>query len=373
MVTAKKKSNTPVKKTVKVAAIVSICMLVLGLLANYIYFNVAIRVPDLPKPPLKELATARGVELGVLTYPRHLKDDVFREVLLSQYRVVTSDAEIHWDKLRPTPEKYDFSQIDQLVGFAAKHDMKVQAHHLVWNEDDSLPKWLKNGQYTKDQLYEIMESHINTVVGRYKGRVSDWSVVNEHFTRVLGTYNLDNWWSEQFDNNTEYIDKAFSWARQADPAAILLLNDFNNETKTKVSDLQYDYMKSAKERGVPIDGIGMQMHLDATRPPNKDAMVANMKRFGELGYKVYITEFDISSSTVKGDLDYKHELEARITKDVVRACVESNVCVGLVNFGMTDITKFQSFTHSRQRSNLLTKRFQPKPAFYSFRDAWLLR
>ncbi len=354
-------------------SIVFICLAGISLLAgaaNYAYYRALRQAPKLPKPSLRELASARRVKLGVLTYPRHLSDPVFQEILTSQYSEIVSDAEIHWDKLRPSRDRYDFSQIDTLVAYAQQHNMSVQAHHLVWNENDSLPKWLKNGHYGQQELLQIMQDHITTVVGRYKGRVTEWSVVNEHFTRTAHTYGLDNWWAEQFGNTTDYIDKAFIAARQADPQAVLLLNDFNNETENDISNAQLAYMKLARTRGVPIDGVGMQMHLDATQPPNRLAMVRNMQRFKASGFKVYITEFDISSSNVSGSLADKQQLEAQITSDVVRACVDSQACSGLVNFGMTDITKFQSFTHARQRSNLFTKRFQPKPAFYAFRAAW---
>ena len=339
----------------------------------YLYPRYVGAASDLPAPPLKDLAVSDGIQLGTLVHADWLQRKPFEQILSSQFNLVTSDKELHWDKLRPTPNSYNFKPVDELVAYAQAHDMAVQGHHLVWNEDDSLPKWLKNGNYSQAQLYDLMHQHISTVVGHFKGKISEWTVVNEPFTRSVHTYGLDNWWGDHLGGGFDYIDQAFTWTHAADPQAKLILNDFNNETINPISDAQYAYMQAARTRHVPIDGIGMQMHLDASQPPSEAAMITNMQRFGKLGYKVYITEFDINAMTVKGSADYKKQLEARITADVVRACVESHDCVSLNIFGITDRKNVVSFTHPKNRDSLFTSTYAPKPAFYSFRNAWSSR
>lgn len=337
---------------------------------NYFYPRYFAASPQLPGPPLKDLAASRGVELSVLVKPNWLQRKPFEGIVGTQFSSVTSDGELHWDKLRPSPAAYNFTAMDKIVAYAQDHHMAVQGHHLLWDEADSLPEWLKNGNYSQSQLMGLIQDHISTVVSHYKGKVSEWTVVNEPFTRAKHTYGLDYWWGDHLGNNTNYIDKAFTWAHVADPNAKLILNDFNNETENDTSDAQYSYMKSAKDRGVPINGIGMQLHIDASKPPNKDAMVKNMKRFGDIGYSVFVTEFDISSVSVKGTSEFKNNLEAKITANVVEACVESKNCVSIDLFGITDRKNVVSFTHYKQRSNLFTEKYQPKPAFYTFRSAW---
>lgn len=329
--------------------------------------------PQLPEPTLKDLAAVHGIELGMLTPPDHLDREPFVELLTSQYSVVTTDGELHWDTFRPSPDEYDFDDVDKIVDFAARNGMPVQAHHLVWDEEDAQPEWLKRGDFSKQQLRDIMRTHIEAVVGRYKGRVAEWTVVNEPFSRAQGLYGLDDWWGSRF-GDTSYIDDAFRWARQADPSATLILNDFANETATRVADAQYEYVKAAKARGVPIDAVGMQLHIDAAYPPDRAAMIRNMQRFAALGTPVYVTEFDINSSKVKGNAAYKAQLEARIAADAVRACIESKNCVSFTVFGMTDVAGIAKlYAYNKKRSYLFTSRYEPRPMFYGFRDAWLQR
>lgn len=365
-IVAKHKPKTTILRVLAVfgAAVLIVC---LGLVAWFW----SIRAPNLPEPSLKVLAAQHGVQLGMLAQPEQLTEPAFGGVLTSQYSMITSDGQIHWDKFRPSPTAYDFAPMDKEVAFAQAHNMTVQGHHLVWDEEDSLPKWLKSSDYSHEQLMDILHEHIATTVGRYKGRVTEWSVVNEPFSRMQHVFGLKAWWAENLGNNTEYIDQAFRWARQADPDAKLILNDFYNEAESPVSNAMYEYMKSAKARGVPIDGIGLQMHVDLAHPPNKDAIVRNMQRFGKLGYKVYMTEFDFRYNTTNKKIEERTMLETRLARDVVHACVEAGNCVSLTVFGMADQNSFARWlTHGRYRSYLFTSRYQPKPAFDAFRKAW---
>lgn len=321
---------------------------------------------------MQALAAGRGVKLGMLTQPKHLDRQPFVDVLTSQYSLLTTDGEMHWDTFRPTAEEYDFDDVDRLVDFAERNNMEVEGHHLVWDEEDAQPDWLKDGTHSRQQLREIMRSHIMAVAGRYKGRIDAWSVVNEPFSRAQGIFGLQAWWADKLGGGTDYVDDAFIWAREADPQATLILNDFYNETATSVARAQYDYVKSAKSRGVPIDAVGMQMHIDAAYPPKKADMVWNMRRFAELGTPVYITEFDINSSKVEGSAAYKAQLEARIAADVVRACIESQNCVSFTVFGMTDVTGIPKlYAYNRARSYMFSDQYEVKPMFHGFRQAWL--
>jgi len=351
-------------------ALTGLIVAVVGVSSFGAYPYAFVSAPKLPTPPLKDLAAAHGVELAVLTTPGSLDRKPFVDVLTSQFSEITTDGTLHWDKLRPAPDKYDFAAADKVVDFAVRNHLPVQAHHLIWDESDSLPAWLKDGNYTPQQLRDIMREHIKTVVGHYKGKVTEWSVVNEPFTRAQHIYNLDSWWADHLGGGTGYIDDAFRWAREADPKAKLILNDFRNETASSISDAQYDYVKAAKARGVPIDGVGIQLHVDAARPSDKAAMIRNMQRFMALGTPVYVTEFDVNSTRVKGNAAYRSEVEARVTADAIGACVESKSCASFTVFGMTNVAGFAKFTvYNRARSYLFTSRYQPRQMYYSFRNA----
>ena len=329
-------------------------------------------MPNLPTPPLKDLARQQGVELGVLANPDRIDDRVYPDLISSQFGFVTIDGGIHFADVQPEQGKYDFSKADRVVDFAEKNSMPVQLHHLIWGDDSRLPGWLTEDDFTKQELEDIQRDHIETIVKRYKGRVQEYTVSNEAFTENQHVYGLTDWWADKTGNNLEHIDKYFRWAHEADPAAVLILNDFNNETKNSVSDAMYEYIKGAKARGVPVGGIGMQMHIDASRPPQKQQVIDNMNRFGDLGLPVYVTEFDIDTNAVDGDTEYKQQLESRLMHDMTRACIESETCVSFTVFGVTrknDFLKMIGRTNSRDY--MFDSRYQPRPSFYAFREAWL--
>jgi len=361
----KAKKNQPKKiKSVFIGAAI------VGLLAlAYWYFS--LRVPDLPAPPLKDLAANHKVDLGIHVDAERLDDRVYPEIVSSQFGFVNIDGGAHFMDVQPARGQYDFSKSDKIVEFAEEHDMPVQLHHLVWGDDSRLPSWLLQGDFSDEEIREILKDHITTIVKHYKGRVGEYTVVNEAFTEDQNIYGLNDWFADRIGNDPRNLDDYFIWAHQADPEAKLILNDFYNEEKNSVSDAMYDYLKGAKARGVPIDGIGMQLHVDASRPPNKQAVIDNMNRFGDLGIPVYITEFDVNSNSVEGSSDYKKQLEAQITYDMARACIESRACVSFIVFGVSsknDLIK--KITNTNSRDYMFDSRYRPRPSFFSFRRAW---
>ncbi len=344
---------------------------VVVILITFLYWYFSVSAPDLPAPPLKDLATAHDIALGTRVEASRLSEKPYTDIIKSQYSFVTIDGEAQWNTLRPSPTTYNYTKINKVMAFAKANDMPVQIHHLVWGEKNFLPNWLKSGNYTQAQLLNILHQDISTVVGHYKGQVAEWTVVNEAFTRSQHIYGLDDWWADHIGEGTTYIDDSFIWAHQADPKAKLLLNDFDNETENSVSNAEYNYVKGALARGVPIEGIGMQMHINAADPPSVTAVIQNMQRFKALGLPVYVTEFDVNINSVKGTNTYKNQLESQINYNMVRACIESESCVSFDEFGTTDkdnLLKWLGGTDSH--SYLFDSRYRPTPAFYAFRQAW---
>lgn len=330
--------------------------------------------PPLPKPPLKELAQRQGLQIGAYAARDFLPDRPYKEILTSQFEYLIIDGLPNWTyedgALRPAPNQYDFSRIDEILKFAQENQMPVRMHHFVWGEKLWLPDWLKNGNYSKDNLLKLIEEHIKTLGQRYQGQVREWTVVNEPFTRKLGINKLDEWWGERLGE--EYIDKSFIWAKQADPNAVLLLNDFGNETKNPVSNLMYDYVKRALAKGIPIDGIGMQMHIAGNSPPSKEDVVSNMRRFADLGLKIYVTEFDVNLHDLYLTEVEEFKIQAKIYKDMLGACLEvgRDICP---NFGLLGITDKQSWYRGLGIYDAaplsFDKDYRPKPAFFSLREA----
>ena len=331
--------------------------------------------PSLPTPPLKSLAANHSVELGNFAMSSYLNDQRYSSILSSQFNLALIDNTPNWyftdGGLRPGPTTYNFKTMNKVVAYGQNHNMRLQAHHLVWGEEKWLPDWLKNGHYTSSQLLGLMHDHINTVAGRYKGQIQEWTVVNEAFTRQQHLYGLHDWWADSI-GSTDYIDQAFIWAHQADPHAKLILNDFDNEHFNSVSNAMYDYIKSAKARGVPIDGIGMQMHIDGTHPPLMNEVTQNMQRFGQLGIKVYVTEFDVNMSAVPAPDTVKDTIEAGIYYEMMRACIDAGDCHSFSSLGITDKETWYNYmgpTTADARPLMFDANYNPKPAFYAFRNA----
>lgn len=339
----------------------------------YAYGKNEPRTPDLPQPPLKQIAREKNFELGNHAILNRLREKPYAELLDSQFTFVLADNTPNWyftdGGLRPGPSTYNFKQMDEVMRFAEDRDLPVQAHHYLWGEEKWLPEWLKNGDYSRDQLYEYIDDHIETVGSKYKGRVREWTVVNEAFTRGQNMYGLHDWWKDA-TGSQEYIDRAFIAARKADPNSKLILNDFQNEAKNDISDAMYDYASKALKRGVPIDGIGMQMHIDGTHPPVKDEVISNMKRFGELGLDVYVTEFDVNMNDVKAEAGSKDAIAGDIYYDMLRACIESEYCNSFAILGITDReTWYNHLGLPDPRPLPFDREYQPKPAYYSLRRA----
>jgi endo-1,4-beta-xylanase len=194
-------------------------------------------------------------------------------------------AEIH-----PEIDRYNFTQADEFVQFGVDNNMTITGHCLIWHSQ--LPRWFcvdENGEnVTPEVLKERMKEHIYTVVGRYKGVIKGWDVVNEAILED-GSYRKSKFYEILGE---EFIPLAFQYAHEADPEAELYYNDYNEwypeKRKTVVR-----MIKTIKERGLRIDGIGMQGHVGMTSPTIEEYQ-ATIDDYVNAGVKVLVTELDMS-------------------------------------------------------------------------------
>jgi len=361
------------QKYLKLPLLLPVIVMIILLTSVVINEHYRVTTPKLPNPPLKTLAAKHDIQLGNFAIPSRLGEAPYVDILTQQFNLALVDNQPNWHftdvDLRPSPTTFNFSRVDQVVNFAVAHHMAIQMHHYIWGEEKWLPDWLKNGNYDKQQLLDIIQNHILTMGRRYAGKVQEWSVVNEAFSRGLHMFGLHDWWADHVGDQS-YIDKSFIWARQADPHSKLILNDFDDEGINDVSNAMYAYIKDAKSRGIPIDGIGMQMHIDGTHPPTKDEVVSNMKRFGALGVQVYVTELDVNMSDVQAPDADKDKIEANIYYEMARACIESKVCPSFSILGVTDKETWYNYLGvPNPRPLPFDKNYKPKPAYYSLRNA----
>lgn len=336
--------------------------------------NTTDQMYTLPEPSLKKLAQDHSIEIGNFAIRNLMNEPNYKTILTTQFDLALLDNTPNWyftdGGLRPSATEYNFIHMDEVVNYAETNGMKMQAHHLLWGEEKWLPDWLKNGNYSKEQLDNLMHDHIQTVAGRYNGRIQQWTVVNEAFSRGQNINGLRDWWGDA-TGGKDYIDSAFIWARQADPNAVLILNDFGNETQNSVSDEMYTYIKNARQRGVPIDAIGMQMHIDGNNPPSKESVMENMERFNDIGISVYVTEFDVTMNNVPGSKKQKEQKQAQIYYDMLRACLETDGCKSFALLGVTDKETWYNYMDGVKDPMPLPfdEKYAPKPAFDAMRKA----
>ena len=210
-------------------------------------------------------------------------------IIEAQFSTISPENALKWDRIHPKPDTYDFTLADQYVAFGEKHHMFIVGHCLVWH--NQVPEWVfrneKGELVDRETLLKRLHDHIDTVVGRYKGRVQSWDVVNEALNED-GTLRQSLWLKIIGE---DYIAKAFQYAHEADPQAQLTYNDYSleNEPKRKGA---LALIAKLKAQGVPVTSVGIQGHDNLTWPTIEDED-ATISALGKLGVKVAITELDI--------------------------------------------------------------------------------
>jgi endo-1,4-beta-xylanase len=234
----------------------------------------------------------RGAFLvGAAIAPKQFEEqDVANAALVKrEFNTISPENVLKWVIVHPQPDHYDFAPADKYVAFGERNGMFIIGHTLVWHSQ--VPGWVFQdapGQpLTRDALLARMKDHIQTVVGRYKGRIKGWDVVNEALNED-GTLRQTPWMKII---GPDYIAKAFEYAHEADPAAELYYNDYNLDYAKK-RDGAVRLVKSLLDRGIPVRAIGSQEHLKLTTPTAAE-VDSSIRAFAALGVKVNMTELDI--------------------------------------------------------------------------------
>ncbi|WP_329230296.1 endo-1,4-beta-xylanase [Streptomyces canus] len=309
--------------------------------------------------PLRDLAAAKGKVMGTAVTGSKLTG-TYGDLAGAQFNSLTPGNAMKWGSVEPTRGSYNWAEADQIVNFAEAHGQQVRGHTLLWHNQN--PSWLTNGTWTAAQLSQLMNDHIALEVGRYKGRLAAWDVVNEPFNED-GTYRQTLWYNGL---GTGYIAQALTAARAADPAARLYINDYNVEGVNAKSTALYNLVKSLKEQGVPIDGVGLQAHLIVGQVPS--TLQQNIQRFADLGVDVAITELDIRMALPSDST--KLAQQAADYKAVMNACVAVARCAGVTVWGFTDSDSWVPSTFPGQgAATPYDENYAPKPAYYAIAEA----
>ena len=210
-------------------------------------------------------------------------------LIASQFNAVSPENVLKWESVEPRPGVFAFDGPDKYVSFATSHGIVAIGHTLVWH--NQTPKWVfedgKGGPASRDTLIARMRSHIMTVVGRYRGRIRGWDVVNEAITED-GSMRQSPWMRII---GPDYVEMAFRFAHEADPAAELYYNDFSVEGAAKREGI-IRLVKSLEAKGVAITAVGMQEHqkLDWPTPQAVDSAITEI---AATGVRIVVTELDV--------------------------------------------------------------------------------
>jgi endo-1,4-beta-xylanase len=273
------------------------------------------------------------VQLGaaVSTDPFLFDPDPRYRGTLAAYDSITAETAMKISALQPQRGQFDFTVADALVAFAEANGQQVFGHTLSWCADSTLPGWLRNGTWTRNQLLTVLQNHITTVMGRYGGRVTAWDVVNEALNED-GT-RRDCLWQRVIGD--DWVEQAFHFARAADPTAKLYYNETRADVQNPKHEATLALVQDFRARGVPIDGVGLQFHLNNPLP-SQAQMEESLRRVGELALEAHISELDVPVWNFGGTQERKFARQAEVYRAIATACQAQQACVRITTWGFTD-------------------------------------
>ena len=311
---------------------------------------------------LRSLAQVHNMQVGAAVQAGLLATNPrYAETLRCEFSMLVPENAMKFEHVHPGRDRYDFSTADAIVDFAEANGMQVRGHTLVWHSQ--LPDWLTEGNWTRDELIKILQEHIMTVVGHYQGRIVAWDVVNEAVDD--GGSLRDTFWLQGIGE--DYIKLAFCWAHEADPEALLFYNDYGGEGLEPKSDTIYELIQSLLDEGVPIHGVGLQMHLSLDSYPKAQDVATNLNRLSVLGLEAHITEMDVRIQ--QPVTEEKLNEQARVYRDMLQVCLSAQNCRAFVLWGVTDHYSWVPlFFPGYQAALIFDENCDPKPAYYALTD-----
>jgi endo-1,4-beta-xylanase len=359
---------------------------------------VATTPPPTPSPPIPPAPTVYdagvaklsalaafpvGVAVGggneSLSLPRTPAEQA---IVTKHFSQVTPGNIMKMSYLHPAQDSYDFTQADELVDYASSHGIAVHAHTLVWHSDYQVPQFMKSFTGDKTAWLAMMDDHVTHIASHYAGKVMSWDVVNEAL-QDGGGYRQSLFYQHM---GSDYIDHAFKAARAADPKALLYYNDFNIEADAAKLQSLTDMLDGLKTRGVPIDGVGFQMHVYMDYP-SVSQIKASLQKVVDRNLKVKISELDIpinnpyGSAYQAGDIKTSYTLDLGLQQkkrycDVVKAYMDTvppKLRGGIVVWGVSDPSSWliQALFNGKHDDwpLLFDAQYHDKPALRGVADA----
>ncbi|MDT0530311.1 endo-1,4-beta-xylanase [Micromonospora sp. DSM 115977] len=262
-------------------------------------------------------AAERGRYFGAAVAANKLSDNTYVTILNREFNSVTPENEMKIDATEPQQGQFTFGNADRIVSHARSRGMSVRGHTLAWHSQQ--PGWMQN--MSGSALRQAMLNHVTQVATHFRGQVVAWDVVNEAFADGGSGARRD---SNLQRTGNDWIEAAFRAARAADPGAKLCYNDYNTDDWSHAkTQAVYAMVRDFKQRGVPIDCVGLQSHFNSGSPYPGNYRTT-LSSFAALGVDVQITELDIAGAS------------ATTYRNVVNDCLAVARCTGITVWGIRD-------------------------------------
>ncbi|MCR8559739.1 endo-1,4-beta-xylanase [Mucilaginibacter sp. BJC16-A38] len=330
------------------------------------------------KPQNDTLKKAASFPIGVGIGTRELNDPKMRQLIAQEFSSISTASSIFWNQISPSPGVFLFGPADNLVNFALKNGLRVHGHCLVHFQ--GTPDWVQNFQGDSLAWENLFKTHIQTIVTHFKGRVSSWDVVNEAFDDdgIPRMADEDKAHNKKYVNiwalhlGKDYIARAFIYAHEADPNAILFYNDYAQERLPKRLQAIINMANNLKARHVPIGGLGLQMHINVR---TSEAGIRNaLTQVAKTGLQIRISELDIrvNPSNKIHDIDSLKNAttQASLFYSVAhdyKTIIPKNQQYGITFWCVTDGDSYINIlTHNRDQPLLFDVNYNKKSSYKSF-------
>jgi len=311
---------------------------------------------------LKAAGAHRGCQIGIAANKAWMQDASSVRFVVDNFNLLTASG-MKWSEIHTGPDTYSFEEADWNVAFAERRGMRVHGHNLCWNSPTTYPAWFKS-TLNRANAREFLTSHITTVMRRYQGRVDSWDVVNEPVVswpgRSDGLY--PGIWLDLI--GPEYIDIAFHAAALADPKPLRIVNIHHVEQGTSDNEVTRTraiaLLKQWVARGVPIQAVGLESHLDASQPLGQTAFVEFIKQIRGLGLAVVITELDVKETRATGSSPDWDRVVAKYYGDYIAQVLSAANPRFLIFWSLVD-----RWEGGRRIQGLTWNHLSPRPGYQS--------
>jgi endo-1,4-beta-xylanase len=326
--------------------------------------------PVIPPAGDVTLQTASSIKIGCAVDPTLLKNNaLYKGVVLKEYNSVTAENVMKWGSLHQSQTTFNFTDADYIADFCATNGKRLFGHNLLWHAYN--PTWLENFSGDSTAFENLMKTHIQTVVGRYKGKAVAWDVVNEAFDDSGNLRVSESIWAKKLGK--DYIARAFKYAAEADPSAVLFYNDYGQEYSSNKLQSILAMVKDFKTRGIPIHGLGLQMHISISS--NDNGILGAISEYAATGLKIHISELDINvtngvknpsltfTDALAETQKQKYKTVAKYYKQIVPAAQQ----FGITTWNVGDADSWlRSVIQKNEYPLLFDENYAKKPAYTGF-------